>query len=153
VDLLRPEIENRGIAIHERLSPQMAEAPLDRAQVKQVLVNLMKNAIQAMTKGGVLTLETGQSGDAVWLAVRDTGGGIPQEQLNRIFEPFFTTKKKGSGLGLMIVQRIVRDHGGRIELESRVKEGTAFRVWFPLHERHPRLLGSGQEMAGGDEEG
>jgi signal transduction histidine kinase len=53
----------------------------------------------------------------------------------------------------MIVQRIVRDHGGRIELESRVNEGTAFRVWFPLHERHPRLLGSGQEMAGGDEEG
>jgi len=148
VDLLRPEIENRGITIHERLSPQMAEAPLDRAQVKQVLVNLMKNAIQAMTKGGVLTLETGQGGEGVWLAVRDTGGGIPQEQLNRIFEPFFTTKKKGSGLGLMIVQRIVRDHGGRIELESRVKEGTTFRVWFPLHERHPRLLGSGQEMVG-----
>ena len=145
VDLLRPEIENRSIAIHERLWPQMAEAPLDRTQVKQVLVNLMKNAIQAMTKGGVLTLETGQSGEAVWLAVRDTGGGIPQEQLNRIFEPFFTTKKKGSGLGLMIVQRIVRDHGGRIELESRVNEGTTFRVWFPLHERHPRLLGAGEE--------
>src|SRR5688572_598577 len=128
VDLLRPEIENRGITIHERLTPQMAEAPLDRTQVKQVLVNLMKNAIQAMTKGGVLTLETGQGGEGVWMAVRDTGGGIPQEQLNRIFEPFFTTKKKGSGLGLMIVQRIVRDHGGRIELESRVNEGTTFRV-------------------------
>ena len=148
VDLLRPEIENRGITIHDRLSLQMGEAPLDRAQVKQVLVNLMKNAIQAMTKGGVLTVETGQSAEAVWLAVRDTGGGIPQEQLNRIFEPFFTTKKKGSGLGLMIVQRIVRDHGGRIELESRVNEGTTFRVWFPLHERHPRLLGAGQEIAG-----
>ena len=147
VDLLRPEIENRGITIRERFSPQLAEAPLDRAQVKQVLVNLMKNAIQAMTKGGVLTLETGQSAEAVWLAVRDTGGGIPQEQLNRIFEPFFTTKKKGSGLGLMIVQRIVRDHGGRIELESRVNEGTTFRVWFPLHERYPRLLGAGE---GGD---
>jgi len=159
VDLLRPEIENRSITIHERLTPQMAEAPLDRTQVKQVLVNLMKNAIQAMTKGGALTLETGQSGEGVWLAVRDTGGGIPQEQLNRIFEPFFTTKKKGSGLGLMIVQRIVRDHGGRIELESRVNEGTTFRVWFPLHERHPRLLGPGEEVqsaelkAEGDQEG
>jgi len=151
VDLLRPEIENRGITIHERLSAQVAEAPLDRAQVKQVLVNLMKNAIQAMTKGGVLTLETGQSAEAVWLAVRDTGGGIPQEQLNRIFEPFFTTKKKGSGLGLMIVQRIVRDHGGRIELESRVNEGTTFRVWFPLHERHPRLLGAGQDGPSAEE--
>ena len=147
VDLLRPEIENRGITIQERLSRQLAEAPLDRAQIKQVLVNLIKNAIQAMTKGGVLTLETGQTGEAVWLVVRDTGGGIPQDQLNRIFEPFFTTKKQGSGLGLMIVQRIVRDHGGRIELESRVKEGTTFRVWFPLHERHPRLLGAGEEVA------
>lgn len=146
VDLLRPEIENRGITIQEQLSRQLAEAPLDRGQIKQVLVNLIKNAIQAMTKGGVLTLETGQSTEAVWLSVRDTGGGIPQDQLNRIFEPFFTTKKKGSGLGLMIVQRIVRDHGGRIELESRVNEGTTFRVWLPLHERHPRLLGQGEEV-------
>ena len=67
-------------------------------------------------------------------------GGIPQEQINRIFEPFYTTKAKGTGLGLMIVQRIVRDHGGRVELESRVGEGTQFRVWLPLHERRPKLL-------------
>ena len=146
IDLLRPEIENRGITIREKL-PNISDAPLDRAQVKQVLVNLIKNAIQAMTKGGLLTLETGQAGEGVWVAVRDTGGGIPQEQLNRIFEPFFTTKKKGSGLGLMIVQRIVRDHGGRVELESRVNEGTTFRVWFSLREQHPRLLGPGEETS------
>lgn len=148
VDLLRPEIENRGVRIEERFARHLADAPLDRAQVKQVLVNLIKNAIQAMTKGGALTVETGQSAEAVWVAVRDTGGGIAQEQLNRIFEPFFTTKKKGSGLGLMIVQRIVRDHGGRIELESRVNEGTTFRVWWPLHEQHPRLLGAGEHDGG-----
>ncbi|MDQ6630562.1 MAG: ATP-binding protein, partial [Verrucomicrobiota bacterium] len=71
-----------------------------------------------------------------------TGGGIPQEQINRIFEPFYTTKKKGTGLGLMIVQRIVREHGGRIELESRVGQGTMFRLWFPLREKLPRLLES-----------
>ena len=70
----------------------------------------------------------------------DTGGGIPPEQINRIFEPFYTTKKRGTGLGLMIVQRIVRAHGGRIELESRVGRGTTFRIWLPLHERRPRLL-------------
>ena len=67
-------------------------------------------------------------------------GGIPQEQLNRIFEPFFTTKKDGTGLGLMIVQRIVRAHNGRIDLESHVGRGTTFRIWLPLHERKPRLL-------------
>jgi signal transduction histidine kinase len=72
--------------------------------------------------------------------VADTGGGIPQEQINRIFDPFYTTKKKGTGLGLMIVQRIVRAHGGRIELESHVGQGTTFRVWLPLREQATRLL-------------
>jgi PAS domain S-box-containing protein len=144
IDLLRPEVENRGIAIRERLPRQLPEAPIDAAQIKQALVNLIKNAIQAMTRGGILTLETGHSAEGVWVVVNDTGGGIPQEQVNRIFEPFFTTKKKGSGLGLMIVQRIVRDHGGKIELDSRVHQGTTFRIWLPLHERHPRLLGQGQ---------
>lgn len=143
IDLLRPEIENRGITIHEKLARQLPDSPIDAAQIKQALVNLIKNAIQAMTKGGILTLETGQTAEGVWAFVKDTGGGIPQDQVNRIFEPFFTTKKKGSGLGLMIVQRIVRDHGGRIELESRLNEGTTFRIWLPLHEPHPRLLGAG----------
>ena len=89
---------------------------------------------------GTLTLQTGETGDDVWVSVADTGGGIAQEQINRIFEPFYTTKKKGSGLGLMIVQRIVRAHNGRIDLESNVGRGTTFRVWLPLHERKPRLL-------------
>ena len=82
----------------------------------------------------------GEGADGVWVSVADTGGGIAQDQLNRIFDPFFTTKKKGSGLGLMIVQRIVRSHGGRIELESNVGRGTVFRIWFPLHIRSTRLL-------------
>jgi signal transduction histidine kinase len=93
-----------------------------------------------MTKGGTLTLQTGETEDGVWMNVADTGGGIPQEQINRIFEPFYTTKKTGTGLGLMIVQRIVRAHGGRIELESHVGRGTTFRIRLPLHERRPRLL-------------
>ena len=82
----------------------------------------------------------------MWVSVADTGGGIPEEQINRIFDPFYTTKKKGSGLGLMIVQRIVRAHGGRMELESHVGRGSTFRVWFPL--RRTRLLeaADGQTM-------
>jgi len=140
VQLLRPELENRGLTVKEKLARQLPDAPLDAAQVQQVLVNLVKNAAQAMTKGGTLTLSTGEGSDGVWVSVADTGGGIPQEQINRIFDPFFTTKKKGTGLGLMIVQRIVRAHGGRIELESNVGRGSTFRVWFPLHERPTRLL-------------
>jgi PAS domain S-box-containing protein len=142
IELLRPEMDNRGLECQTRLAAQLPEAPLDAVQMKQVLVNLAKNAIQAMTKGGVLGFQTGAAGDGVWVSVTDTGGGIPQEQLNRIFEPFYTTKKKGTGLGLMIVQRIVREHGGRIEVESCVGKGTTFRVWLPLHERRVKLLGA-----------
>ena len=140
LELLRPELENRGIHVEEKLMPHLKEACFDPAQLKQVLVNLCKNAMQAMTKEGVLTFQTGETSEGVWVSVGDTGGGIPQEQINRIFEPFFTTKKKGSGLGLMIVQRIVRAHGGRIEVESHIGRGTTVRIWIPLQERGPRLL-------------
>src|SRR5258708_5886936 len=110
--------------------------------LKSALVHLTENAMHAMTKCGVLTLQTDRGAEGVWVTVSDTGGGIPAEQINRIFEPFYTTKQKGTGLGLMIVQRIVRDHGGRIELESNVGKGTVFRVWLPVRERTPRLLGA-----------
>jgi PAS domain S-box-containing protein len=140
LELLRPEIGNRGVTVKTKLPQALTATPADATQLQQVLVNLVKNAVQAMTTGGTLTLQTGETSDGVWVSVADTGGGIPQEQINRIFEPFYTTKKKGSGLGLMIVQRIVRAHGGRIELESNVGRGTTFRIWLPLHERKPRLL-------------
>ena len=140
LELLRPEIENRGVTVKAKLAGNLTATPADATQLQQVLVNLAKNAMQAMTTGGVLTLQTGETSDGVWVSVADTGGGIPQEQINRIFEPFYTTKKKGTGLGLMIVQRIVRAHNGRIELESNVGRGTTFRIWLPLHERKPRLL-------------
>ncbi len=140
LELLRPEIENRGVTLETKLARNLTMTPVDATQLQQVLVNLVKNAAQAMTTGGTLTLQTGETSEEVWVSVSDTGGGIPQEQINRIFEPFYTTKKKGSGLGLMIVQRIVRAHNGRIELDSRVGRGTTFRIWLPLHERKPRLL-------------
>ena len=140
LELLQPELDNRGLTVKTRLAHQLTATPIDPTQMQQVLVNLVKNAMHAMTKGGTLTLQTGEGGDGVWVSVADTGGGIPPEQINRIFEPFYTTKKKGTGLGLMIVQRIVRAHDGRIELESHVGRGTTFRIWLPLHERKPRLL-------------
>ena len=140
LELVRPELDNRRLTVKTRLAHQLPAAPLDATQIQQALVNLIKNAMHAMTKGGTLTLQTGEGADGVWVSVADTGGGIPQEQINRIFEPFYTTKKKGTGLGLMIVQRIVRAHGGRIDLESHVGRGTTFRLWLPLHERRPRLL-------------
>jgi two-component system, sporulation sensor kinase E len=140
LDLLRPEIENRGQVIEKRLEPGLPRVSLDAVQIQQALVNLIKNAMQAMTREGTLAVHTGVAGRGVWVSVSDTGHGISAEQLKRIFEPFFTTKKKGSGLGLMIVQRIVREHGGLIKLESHAERGTTFRIWLPFEERHPRLL-------------
>ena len=138
--LLQPELDNRNLQVRRELAHDLPRAALDAGQIRQVLVNLIKNAMHAMTRGGVLALGTGTAGEGVWISVTDTGGGIPQEKINQIFQPFFTTKKKGTGLGLMIVQRIVREHGGRIEVESNVGTGTTFRVWLPLQERQPRLL-------------
>jgi signal transduction histidine kinase len=140
LDLLKPELDNRGLNVRTRMAPRLPAAPADATQMQQVLVNLVKNAMQSMSKGGTLTLQTGEGVAGVWVSVADTGSGIPQEQINRIFEPFFTTKKRGTGLGLMIVQRIVRAHGGKIELESHAGRGTTFRIWLPLHEPGPRLL-------------
>lgn len=140
LELVRPELDNRGLTVRLKLAQHLPLAALDPAQIKQALLNLVKNAMQAMTRGGVLTLQTGEGSDGVWVSVADTGPGIPQEQVSNLFQPFYTTKKKGTGLGLMIVQRIVRAHGGRIDLESHPGRGTTFRIWLPLHERKPRLL-------------
>ena len=143
LDLLRPELINRKLRVVEKLASDQPIIRLDPAQLKQALVNLVKNAMQAMTKGGTLTLTTGATAENVWIAIGDTGSGIPAEQLNRIFQPFQTTKERGSGLGLMVVQRIVRDHGGRIDFESRVGEGTTFTLWLPRVDRPPLLLPEG----------
>jgi two-component system, sporulation sensor kinase E len=153
LELLRPEIENRGQRINEKFSEKLPEVPCDAAQIKQVFVNLIRNAMQAMSRGGELSVETGSNAEAVFVSISDTGSGIPEEKLNRIFQPFFTTKKKGSGLGLMIVQRIIRDHAGRIDLESKPGKGTTFRVWLPLHERRTRLLHAGGGSEGARETG
>jgi PAS domain S-box-containing protein len=140
LELLGPELENRRINVREKLARRLPPAPLDAGQIKQALVNLIKNAMQATTRGGAITVETGQNPDEVWISVADTGQGIPRDQVHHIFEPFYTTKEKGTGLGLMIVQRIVRQHGGHMELESREGQGATFRIWLPRREKQQKLL-------------
>ena len=141
IELLRPELANRGIELVEELDEQLPDPPLDRAQIKQVLVNLIKNAMQAMDKDGLLRIRTKRDADGVWLSVEDNGMGISKDRISRIFEPYYTTKRKGTGLGLMIVHRIIRDHGGRIMVEPNQPSGTIFRLWLPLFEQQEKLLG------------
>lgn len=104
------------------------------AQINQVIMNLLTNAVQAIPERGVITIRTGSSTDEAWFEVSDTGGGIAPEHLHHLFEPFFTTKPvgKGTGLGLSLSFGIVQKHGGRIEVDSTPGQGATFRVWLPL---------------------
>ncbi len=131
VELLRPELENRGLIVAQDLAGSLPQGFFDPDQVKQVLVNLIRNAMQAMTRDGILSVASGEQSEGLWFSIADTGGGIAQDTMNQLFKPFHTTKKKGSGLGLMIVQRIVRAHHGRIDVESNLGRGTTFRIWLP----------------------
>lgn len=138
--LLDREINDRDILVEKELAGTLPQSLVDRAQLKQAFYNVIKNALQAMRAGGILRIRTEATDTHVMAAFIDTGHGITAEQVGRIFEPYFTTKTEGSGLGLMIVQRIVRDHGGTIDVESDVGRGTAVRIKLPIHERRTRLL-------------
>jgi two-component system sensor histidine kinase HydH len=103
----------------------------DADALKQMLLNLLLNALQAMPEGGVLTLSTRREEGDVVLSVADTGPGVPPDDAERIFEPFFTTRSRGTGLGLAIVHRIVKDHGGEIRVKSNPGRGSVFEVRLP----------------------
>jgi signal transduction histidine kinase len=147
--LLEREIRDRDILVEQELGRDLPQSLVDRAQLKQAFYNLIKNALQAMRAGGILRVRTEATDTHIVVSFIDTGHGIAAEQIGRIFEPYYTTKEEGSGLGLMIVQRIVREHGGTLEVESDVGHGTTVRVKLPIHEKRMRLLeaGDGQEQA------
>jgi signal transduction histidine kinase len=100
--------------------------------MKQALLNLILNAIQAMPQGGTLTVSTALRKDAMEIRIADTGVGITEESRKKLFSPFFTTKRNGTGLGLAITYRIIENHRGRIDVESEPGKGTAFTVRLPI---------------------
>ena len=138
--LLEREIRDRDILVEQELGQNLPPSLVDRAQLKQAFYNVVKNALQAMRAGGILRVRTEATDTHVAVSFIDTGHGIAPQQIGRIFEPYYTTKKQGSGLGLMIVQRIVREHGGTIDIESDPGRGTTFRIKLPVHEKRMRLL-------------
>ena len=104
------------------------------SQIKQVFLNLLVNAAQAIETKGTITIRTGVQNDEVWIEVADTGQGIAPHHLNQIFDPFFTTKPvgKGTGLGLSVSYGIIQKHQGRIEVKSQPGKGTAMRIYLPV---------------------
>ncbi|HSD51597.1 MAG TPA: GAF domain-containing protein [Candidatus Methylomirabilis sp.] len=159
VVLFAERIAQQRVQLRMDLGSRPTVVSLDPVQVKQAMVNLLANALEAMPGSGTLTLttrtvrrdggepvdwsnestspplheSTGPGGPEEWvvLEVSDTGGGIPQAILDDVFNPFFTTKEAGTGLGLTLVRRIVRAHGGRVEVDNRPGEGVTFRLWLP----------------------
>jgi PAS domain S-box-containing protein len=137
--LYASEIRERSVELRKHYDPRLPVAPVDPDKLKQVILNLLKNALEATPAGGILTVGTtadrrggGEHAGQIALFVSDTGSGIFPEHRDRIFDLFFTTKPRGTGLGLPICRRIVEDHGGRITVESPPGEGSTFTVHLPL---------------------
>jgi signal transduction histidine kinase len=133
LQLLRPQIEKQQILVQKEFQA-LPIILMDREQMKQAILNLLLNAIQAMPGGGRLTLKGENSKDGQWvhILIRDSGVGVPSEDMNKLFDPFFSTKEGGVGLGLSIAHRIIDQHHGKIEVESTPGEGTLFTVWLPI---------------------
>lgn len=137
---MEQEISDRGVSIELNAPSSLPTVMADRGQIQQVFFNVIKNASQAMTDGGVLQITLAQTDRFVAVAFRDTGEGISPEDFNKIFEPFHTTKSEGSGLGLMIVQRIIRDHGGEMEINNEPGRGVTVTLFLPREDRRMRML-------------
>ncbi|MBI3941274.1 MAG: hypothetical protein HY315_10600 [Acidobacteria bacterium] len=137
LDLVSAYLAISGIRIELDLAPDLPSIRGDTSRLEQVIVNLVKNAADAMPHGGILSCTTRGNHDFVSLAIADTGAGIPQDILGKIFHPFFTTKApgQGTGLGLSISAGIVADHGGRIDVQSEPQRGSIFTVHLPVSRR------------------
>lgn len=137
---MRHEIESRKIELTFLWGEHITRILGDPNQLKQALYNLVKNAIQSMCEGGHIEIGCKSDDEFVTLSISDSGAGIKKEDISRIFQPYFTTKGNGTGLGLMIVERIVRDHGASLSVDSTEGKGTTFTISFPRYERQVKVL-------------
>ncbi len=142
-DVLRvqeAELSNRKLEVKVEVSDDLPIILGDRDQIKQAFFNLIKNAMEAMQPSGSLRILARCDDDYVYLQFVDNGSGISEEDLSKVFQAYYTTKEEGHGLGMMIVERIMREHGGHINIESRKEAGTAITLQFPQQHRRTRLL-------------
>ena len=135
VQLLSTEISAHNIETVLELDSSPVSGMLDEASIRAATLNLVLNAVQAMSNGGRLTISTKRDGKRMWMTIKDTGAGMSPERIKQIFEPFNTTKSRGLGLGMPYAQKIIQQHGGRIEVESRQGTGTQVRIELPADER------------------
>ncbi|MGQ9687586.1 MAG: two-component system sensor histidine kinase NtrB [Desulfobaccales bacterium] len=137
VDLFEDTFQEQQITLKREKTPDRPIITFDRQQIHQVLVNLFKNALEAMPRGGELTLATRVAGPNLEISIRDTGQGMTPEVKAKLFQPYFTTKEKGTGLGLAICQNILEEHGGCLIADSVPGQGSTFTIQIPLTEAPP----------------
>ena len=135
IQLLSSEIDAHHIETNLKLDSSPVTGLLDAPSIRAATLNLVLNAVQAMSTGGRLSVATGSSGNKLWMTIEDTGAGMSAEQVKQIFEPFNTTKSRGLGLGMPYAQKVINQHGGRILVTSRPGEGTQVRIELPATDR------------------
>ena len=141
MEFIRPEMEQSNIMCLLELDENMPDILIDERHMKQALLNLIKNAQEAMPSGGVFTISTKCADNEIRISVCDTGYGIKNEDFAKIFEPYFTTREAGTGLGLTRVFKIIREHKGEITVDSEPRTGTEFKITLPVPQKETRLLG------------
>ena len=137
------EIRDRDIVVEQELRADLPLLPIDRDQMKQAFYNVIKNSLEAIKRRGILRIRSDMDESHVLITFTDTGGGISAENLSRVFEPYFTTKTSGTGLGLLIVRRIVREHGGELAIESKEGKGLTLTIRLPHSDKRIRMLEAG----------
>ncbi len=144
VHFFTPEIEDRDIVVQQELRSDLPLLQVDRDQMKQAFYNVIKNSFEAMQRHGTLRIRTDMDDTHVLIRFVDTGSGMSAGNLSRVFEPYFTTKPLGTGLGLLIVRRIVREHGGELSIESSHGKGLTLTIRLPYIENRIRMLEAGE---------
>jgi len=144
VRFFTPEIQDRDIVVEQELRSDPPLLQVDRDQMKQAFYNVIKNSLEAMKRRGILHIRTDIDEKHVIIRFVDTGGGMSAENLGRVYEPYFTTKPAGTGLGLLIVRRIVREHGGELSIESSEGKGLTLTIRLPYLEKRVRMLEAGE---------
>ena len=137
LELFHDTFAENHIKVNRVEESPLPELSFDAKQLRQVLINLFKNALEAMPRGGEITITTRVRGENVEVVVADSGEGMPPEVVANLFQPYFTTKAKGTGLGLAISQSIIQEHGGSISVDSTPGQGSAFTIRLPRTEPVP----------------
>lgn len=145
-DFVQFELNWSHITLDLQLAADLPLINIDERFIKQALLNLIKNAMAAVPGGGTISIKTFAADENVSIVVCDNGLGIPEENLSKIFEPYFTTKETGSGLGLTLVFKIIREHRGEITVKSKENEGTCFSIKLPISQKDTRLIPYGGDL-------